>query len=111
MAASQNMPNFQSSVRLEYVKLGYQYLVKHLLTFLSVPVMAAAAVKLLRMGPEEILRQCDSLHFGLVQICVRQSSSFSCPVSTLSPSHTPFTWLITYVISHLAVADFHCVQS
>ncbi|KAL4179227.1 hypothetical protein AMTRI_Chr13g86250 [Amborella trichopoda] len=69
MAASQNMPNFQSSVRLEYVKLGYQYLVKHLLTFLSVPVMAAAAVKLLRMGPEEILRQCDSLHFGLVQIC------------------------------------------
>ncbi|KAL4178840.1 hypothetical protein AMTRI_Chr13g84190 [Amborella trichopoda] len=65
MQTSQNMPNFQM---LKYVKLGYQYLVNHLLTFLLVPIMATAAVELLRMRPEEILRQCHSLHLGVVQI-------------------------------------------
>ncbi|KAL4178873.1 hypothetical protein AMTRI_Chr13g84370 [Amborella trichopoda] len=60
--------NFRSSVRLKYVKLGYQYLVNHLLSFLLVPIMAAAAIELLRTSPEEILRQCHSLQLGLVQI-------------------------------------------
>ncbi|ERM96031.1 hypothetical protein AMTR_s00129p00078590 [Amborella trichopoda] len=60
--------NFRSSVRLKYVKLGYQYLVNLLLSFLLVPIMAAAAIELLRTSPEEILRQCHSLQLGLVQI-------------------------------------------
>ncbi|XP_020532130.1 3-ketoacyl-CoA synthase 6 isoform X2 [Amborella trichopoda] len=68
MPASQNMPNSQSSVSHKYVKLGYQYIVNHLLTFLLVPIMAAAAIELFRLGPEEILRQCDSLRLDLVQI-------------------------------------------
>ncbi|KAL4178842.1 hypothetical protein AMTRI_Chr13g84200 [Amborella trichopoda] len=68
MPASQHMPNSQSSVSHKYVKLGYQYIVNHLLTFLLVPIMAAAAIELFRLGPEEILRQCDSLRLDLVQI-------------------------------------------
>ncbi|ERN02947.1 hypothetical protein AMTRI_Chr04g249870 [Amborella trichopoda] len=81
MPASQTTLNFQSSVRLKYVKLGYQYLVNHLLTFLLVPIMAAAAVELLRMGPGEILRLWDSLHLDLLQILC--SSLFIVLMATL----------------------------
>uniref|UniRef100_A0ACD5TVH9 Uncharacterized protein n=1 Tax=Avena sativa TaxID=4498 RepID=A0ACD5TVH9_AVESA len=56
------------SVRLKYVKLGYQYLVNHFLTLLLVPVMAAAALELLRLGPDELLNLWRSLHLDLVHI-------------------------------------------
>ncbi|GMI70696.1 CUTICULAR 1, ECERIFERUM 6, 3-ketoacyl-CoA synthase 6, POLLEN-PISTIL INCOMPATIBILITY 1 [Hibiscus trionum] len=50
------MPDFSSSV-----KLGYQYLVNHIL-------MAALVLEILRLGPQEILNLLNSLHFNLVQI-------------------------------------------
>ncbi|XP_010265151.1 PREDICTED: 3-ketoacyl-CoA synthase 6-like [Nelumbo nucifera] len=62
------LPNFSSSVKLKYVKLGYQYLVNHILTFLLIPIMAGIVVELLRLGPDEILRIWNSLEFDLVQI-------------------------------------------
>ncbi|CAH2050389.1 unnamed protein product, partial [Thlaspi arvense] len=64
----QVLPDFSASVRLKYVKLGYQYLVNHILAFLLVPVMLAVAVELLRAGPEDLLavwlslRQLDLVH-------------------------------------------------
>ncbi|GFZ15896.1 3-ketoacyl-CoA synthase 6 [Actinidia rufa] len=51
----QNLPNFSHSVRLKYVKLGYQYLVNHIITFLLIPIMAGIVIEVLRLGPEEIL--------------------------------------------------------
>lgn len=62
------LPDFSNSVKLKYVKLGYQYLVNHFLTFLFVPVMLAVLVELLRMGPDEIISLWRSLEFNLVQI-------------------------------------------
>ncbi|KAL7090324.1 hypothetical protein ACP275_12G033600 [Erythranthe tilingii] len=54
----------------KYVKLGYQYLVNHILTFLLLPTMVAAAAELLRLGPDEILAACKSIHFDPIQtIC------------------------------------------
>lgn len=57
-----------TSVKLKYVKLGYQYLVNHILTFLLIPAMAAAAVELHRLGPAEILRIVTSVQLDLLQV-------------------------------------------
>ncbi|KAL6867583.1 hypothetical protein ACP4OV_015607 [Aristida adscensionis] len=56
------------SVNLKYVKLGYQYLVNHFLTLLLVPVMAATALELARLGPGELLSLWRSLELDLVHI-------------------------------------------
>ncbi|CAK9150711.1 unnamed protein product [Ilex paraguariensis] len=64
----QILPDFSSSVKLKYVKLGYQYLVNHILTFLLIPIMAAIVVEVLQLGPEEIINIWNSLHFDLVQV-------------------------------------------
>ncbi|CAF1904785.1 unnamed protein product [Brassica napus] len=62
------MPEFSTSVKLKYVKLGYQYLVNHFLSLLLIPIMAIITVELLQMGPEEILNVWKSLHFDLAQV-------------------------------------------
>ncbi|VAI08260.1 unnamed protein product [Triticum turgidum subsp. durum] len=59
---------FAGSVKLKYVKLGYQYLVNHFLTLLLVPVMAATAIELARLGPGELLTLWRSLDLDLVHI-------------------------------------------
>ncbi|KAK8480403.1 hypothetical protein V6N13_090346 [Hibiscus sabdariffa] len=63
------------------VKLGYQYLVNHILTLTLVPVMAAVVVEILRLGPGEIVNLWNSLHFDLVQILC--SSFFIVLVATV----------------------------
>ncbi|XP_038706227.1 3-ketoacyl-CoA synthase 6-like [Tripterygium wilfordii] len=62
------LPDFSHSVKLKYVKLGYQYLVNHILYLLLVPVMVGVSIEVLRMGPDEILSLWKSLQFDLVQI-------------------------------------------
>ncbi|KAL0343344.1 UNVERIFIED_CONTAM: 3-ketoacyl-CoA synthase 6 [Sesamum angustifolium] len=62
------VPNFSTSVQLKYVKLGYQYLVNHILTFFLIPIMLGLLLELLRLGPEEILLFWNSLYFELVQV-------------------------------------------
>ncbi|KAL6645126.1 hypothetical protein ACP70R_016734 [Stipagrostis hirtigluma subsp. patula] len=59
---------FRGSVNLKYVKLGYQYLVNHFLTLLLVPVMAATALELGRLGPGELVSLWRSLELDLVHI-------------------------------------------
>ncbi|EXB97050.1 3-ketoacyl-CoA synthase 6 [Morus notabilis] len=62
------LPDFSNSVKLKYVKLGYQYLVNHILTLTLIPIMAGILVEVLRLGPDELLTLWRSLHFDLVQI-------------------------------------------
>lgn len=64
----QNLPDLSSSVKLKYVKLGYQYLVNHILTFILIPIIATVSVQLLRIGPDEIINTVRSIHVDLVQI-------------------------------------------
>ncbi|XP_062216360.1 3-ketoacyl-CoA synthase 6-like [Phragmites australis] len=59
---------FSGSVNLKYVKQGYQLLVNHFLTLLLVPVMAATALELARLGPGELLSLWRSLELDLVHI-------------------------------------------
>lgn len=59
---------FSQSVKLKYVKLGYQYVVNNILTFLLIPIMIALFLEALRSNPEEIISLWNSLHFTLVQI-------------------------------------------
>jgi 3-ketoacyl-CoA synthase len=63
----QPMPDFSTSMKLKYVKLGYQYLVNHFLTLLLIPVIATTALELFHRGPEEIIslynsHELDALH-------------------------------------------------
>ncbi|KAM0964665.1 hypothetical protein ACFX13_021069 [Malus domestica] len=62
------LPDFSNSVKLKYVKLGYQYLVNHILTLTLIPIMAGILLEVLRLSPDELLKLWDSLHFDLVQI-------------------------------------------
>ncbi|KAL6324664.1 hypothetical protein AAG906_013477 [Vitis piasezkii] len=62
------MPNFSTSVKLKYVKLGYQYLVNHILTFLLIPIMVGVVIELLSLGPDQIYEIWSSLHFNLLQV-------------------------------------------
>ncbi|RVW32368.1 3-ketoacyl-CoA synthase 6 [Vitis vinifera] len=62
------MPNFSTSVKLKYVKLGYQYLVNHILTFLLIPIMVGVVIELLSLGPDQIYEIWNSLHFNLLQV-------------------------------------------
>ncbi|KAL0343342.1 UNVERIFIED_CONTAM: 3-ketoacyl-CoA synthase 6 [Sesamum angustifolium] len=99
---AQILPNFSTSVKLKYVKLGYQYLVNHILTFLLIPIMLAVFLEILRLGPERssssgILSTSTSSRFFAP--CF---SSFSSPPSTSCPSLDPFISLITPVISPLS---------
>lgn len=66
----QTSSEFSSSVKLKYVKLGYQYLVNHLLTLLLIPIMVGVLIQAIRLGPDEVLHLWNSLHFDLVQILV-----------------------------------------
>ncbi|KAK6931495.1 FAE1/Type III polyketide synthase-like protein [Dillenia turbinata] len=60
------LPDFSSSVKLKYVKLGYQYLVNHFLTLVLIPIMVTVLLELLRLGPDEIVNSIKSLHIDLV---------------------------------------------
>ncbi|KAJ9537840.1 hypothetical protein OSB04_030573 [Centaurea solstitialis] len=40
----QTLPDFQASIKLKYVKLGYHYLITHLFTLLLLPLIAVTAV-------------------------------------------------------------------
>ncbi|XP_058091354.1 3-ketoacyl-CoA synthase 6-like [Magnolia sinica] len=62
------LPDFSNSVKLKYVKQGYQYLVNNFLTFLFVPIMAGILIEILRKGPEEIAQLWRSLEFNLIQV-------------------------------------------
>ncbi|XP_011007926.1 PREDICTED: 3-ketoacyl-CoA synthase 6 [Populus euphratica] len=62
------LPDFSNSVKIKYVKLGYQYLVNHILYLLLIPVMVGVLIEVLRLGPDEILSLWRSLHFDTVQI-------------------------------------------
>ncbi|KAF2311098.1 hypothetical protein GH714_019479 [Hevea brasiliensis] len=91
----QILPDFSSSVKLKYVKLGYQYLVNHILYLLLIPVMVGISIEVLRLGPDEILNLWKSLHFDLVQILC--SSFFIVFIATVYFTSKPRTiYLVDY---------------
>lgn len=67
-SSSSPLPEFKNSVKLKYVKLGYQYLVNHILTLLLIPIIAVFGFEVARMGPSEFLSLWRSLELDLLQI-------------------------------------------
>ncbi|XP_078444723.1 3-ketoacyl-CoA synthase 6-like [Wolffia australiana] len=59
---------FSGSVKLKYVKLGYQYLVNHFMAVVLVPLIAAATVEIARRGPEELLSLWRELDVDLIHV-------------------------------------------
>lgn len=56
------------SVKLKYVKLGYQYLVNNILTFLLVPIMLTILIQLLQSSPNELLNFYNLLSLTSIHI-------------------------------------------
>ncbi|KAG8366610.1 hypothetical protein BUALT_Bualt17G0097700 [Buddleja alternifolia] len=62
------LQDFSQSVKLKYVKLGYQYLVKHFLAFFLFPIILALSIHAFQTNPEEIIQLWNSMHISSVQI-------------------------------------------
>ena len=61
------MASLSNSVKLKHIKLGYQYLVNHILTFFLIPILMGFLIKILSLGPDQIYEIGSSLHFDLLQ--------------------------------------------
>ncbi|KAK4793596.1 hypothetical protein SAY86_024031 [Trapa natans] len=64
------LPDFLQSVNLKYVKLGYHYLITHLLTLLLVPLMAVIIIEASQMNPKDIHQLWLHLHYNLVSVVI-----------------------------------------
>ncbi|ERN09170.1 3-ketoacyl-CoA synthase 4 [Amborella trichopoda] len=67
---SRRLPDFLQSVNLKYVKLGYHYLITHLLTLLLIPLMAVILVQASQMNPDDALELWVHLQYNLVSVLV-----------------------------------------
>ncbi|KAL4198916.1 hypothetical protein AMTRI_Chr03g48460 [Amborella trichopoda] len=67
---SRRLPDFLQSVNLKYVKLGYHYLITHLLTLLLIPLMAVILVQASQMNPDDALQLWVHLQYNLVSVLV-----------------------------------------
>ncbi|XP_020571945.1 3-ketoacyl-CoA synthase 4-like [Phalaenopsis equestris] len=65
---SRRLPDFLLSVNLKYVKLGYHYLITHLLTLLLIPLMVVILVEAGRTDPNDLLQLWLHLKYNLVSV-------------------------------------------
>ena len=65
---SRRLPDFLQSVNLKYVKLGYHYLISHLLTLCLVPVMIIILIEASQMNPDDIRQLWLHLQYNLVSV-------------------------------------------
>ncbi|KAG2656891.1 hypothetical protein PVAP13_1KG123700 [Panicum virgatum] len=65
---SRRLPDFQQSVRLKYVKLGYHYLISHGMYLLLTPLMALVAVHLSTLSPRDVADLWAHLRLNLVSV-------------------------------------------
>ncbi|KAL8129537.1 hypothetical protein V2J09_018692 [Rumex salicifolius] len=65
---SRRLPDFLQSVKLKYVKLGYHYLITHLLTLCLIPLMTVAAVQVSQMRYDDVYQLWLHLQYNLVTV-------------------------------------------
>ncbi|KAF3794805.1 3-ketoacyl-CoA synthase 4 [Nymphaea thermarum] len=65
---TRRLPDFLLTVNLKYVKLGYHYLVTHLLTLLLIPIMVVIVLEVSQMNPEDARQLWEHLQFNLVSV-------------------------------------------
>eukprot|EP00249_Psilotum_nudum_P025904 c3098_g1_i1 orf=1027-2610(+) len=65
---TQKLPNFLSSIKLKYVKLGYHYLLSHAVYLMMVPVILLLTVELARLRHVGFGDLWDQMQFNLVNV-------------------------------------------
>ncbi|CAD6343326.1 unnamed protein product [Miscanthus lutarioriparius] len=64
------LPDFLQSVNLKYVKLGYHYLITHLLTLMLLPLMAVILLEAGPTDPDDLRQLWLHLQYNLVSVLV-----------------------------------------
>ncbi|MCO5585593.1 hypothetical protein L7F22_039528 [Adiantum nelumboides] len=62
------LPDFLQSVNLKYVKLGYHYMITHVLKLLLIPLMLGIALEVGRVGPDDLWQLWVHLQYNLVSV-------------------------------------------
>lgn len=62
------LPDYQASVKLKYVKLGYHYLITHLLTLCLLPLIAVTAVHATQLNLDDVNNLYAHLQYHLIAI-------------------------------------------
>lgn len=65
---ARRLPDFLQSVNLKYVKLGYHYLISHLLTLCLVPIMGIIIIEASQMNPDDVRQLWLHLQYNLVSV-------------------------------------------
>lgn len=65
-SGNRGLPDFLLTVKLKYVKLGYQYLTKYFLSFLLVPLLVGVGLEVGRIGLDDVVLLWQALEFNLV---------------------------------------------
>ncbi|OVA18726.1 FAE1/Type III polyketide synthase-like protein [Macleaya cordata] len=65
---SRQLPDFVQKMNLKYVKLGYHYLISHLLTLFLIPIVAVIFVEAGRTKPEDVYEIWLHLRYNLVSV-------------------------------------------
>uniref|UniRef100_A0A2P2Q2M5 3-ketoacyl-CoA synthase n=1 Tax=Rhizophora mucronata TaxID=61149 RepID=A0A2P2Q2M5_RHIMU len=82
---SRRLPDFLQTVNLKYVKLGYHYLMSHLLTLCLVPAMAVIIVEASQLNLDDIRQLWLQLQYNLVSVVICSAFLvFGCTVYILS---------------------------
>ncbi|CAA0843390.1 3-ketoacyl-CoA synthase 4 [Striga hermonthica] len=68
--STRRLPDFLQSVNLKYVKLGYHYLISHLLTLCLVPLMAVVTIEAAQMNPDDVRLLWLHLQYNLVSVII-----------------------------------------
>ncbi|QCE16817.1 3-ketoacyl-CoA synthase 4-like [Vigna unguiculata] len=62
------LPDFSQSVKLKYVKLGYHYLMSHLVTLCLLPLMSVILIQASQMEAQEIQELWAHLQYNLLSV-------------------------------------------
>ncbi|MED6219539.1 Protein Nef [Stylosanthes scabra] len=64
------LPDFLQSVNLKYVKLGYHYLITHLLTLCLIPLMSIIIIQASQMNLNDLRQLWIHLQYNLVSVII-----------------------------------------
>ncbi|KAF5809223.1 putative very-long-chain 3-oxoacyl-CoA synthase [Helianthus annuus] len=64
------LPDFLQSVNLKHVKLGYHYLISHLLTLCLIPIMIIILIEASQTNPNDLRQLWIHLQYNLVSVII-----------------------------------------
>jgi 3-ketoacyl-CoA synthase len=68
ISTRRRLPDFLQSVNLKYVKLGYHYLITHLVILLFIPLLLGVLLEVGRLKPDDMWQLWENLKFDLLSL-------------------------------------------